>query len=166
MTVGKYDVVVEVGSSYATQRLETVKYMTELFKTMPQLAPQFLDILMKYMDFPGADEIYARLQQMQNQPPKEDPMDEFIKQQAMIDLEKAKLDVPKKQIENQLAMKELENSLFERIQEMQKVEANKLKHIQGMQDIALKADKLNMDNEAHILDITERMTDKTLKEKE
>ena len=59
---GKYDVVVETGPSYATQRQESVEAMLELLSTLPpDLVPSIVHLAVKNMGFPGSDEIAAIL---------------------------------------------------------------------------------------------------------
>lgn len=64
MTVGKYDVQVNVGPSYATKRQEAADMMTQLAQAYPQLMQIAGDILVKNMDWPGADDIAKRLKAM------------------------------------------------------------------------------------------------------
>jgi len=74
LTVGKYDLVVETGPSFSTQREEAATQMTELLRSFPQAAPIIGDLVAKNLDWPGADEIAKRLkillppqiQQMEN----------------------------------------------------------------------------------------------------
>lgn len=58
---GRYDVVVEVGPSYATKRQESVESMTAFAQAAPQLVPQYADLYVKAMDWPGAKEISERV---------------------------------------------------------------------------------------------------------
>lgn len=59
--VGKYDVVVEVGPNYATQRQEAASTTLELMRSLPNQASVFADVAVRNMDFPGADEVANRL---------------------------------------------------------------------------------------------------------
>lgn len=75
LTAGKYDLTVTTGPSYTTQREETAAQMTEFVRAFPQAAPVIGDILVKAMDWQGADEIADRLKKInpalqgQNIPP-------------------------------------------------------------------------------------------------
>lgn len=71
ITVGKYDVYVSVGPSYTTQRMEAAESMMMLIQAVPGLVSVIGDLLVKNMDWPGADEIAERLkpQQQPQQPP-------------------------------------------------------------------------------------------------
>jgi hypothetical protein len=64
LTVGKYDLTVESGPSFTTRREEAANQMIELIRAYPQAAPLIGDLLAKNLDWPGADEIAARLQSM------------------------------------------------------------------------------------------------------
>ena len=61
LAVGKYDVDVESGPSYATQREESREFLLEIMKSIPGAAPLIGDKVMELMDFQGADEIAKRL---------------------------------------------------------------------------------------------------------
>lgn len=60
-TIGKYGVRVTIGPSYATRRIEAARSMMEFVKIFPQAAARIGDLIAKYQDWPGADEITARL---------------------------------------------------------------------------------------------------------
>lgn len=64
LTVGNYDVDVVAGSSYASQREETREFMLQIMREIPGAAEFIGDIVMKYMDIEGADEIAQRLQML------------------------------------------------------------------------------------------------------
>lgn len=64
LKAGKYDVAVETGPSFTTQREEAANQMIELLRAFPQAAPVIGDLLAKNLDWPGADEIAKRLQAM------------------------------------------------------------------------------------------------------
>lgn len=63
-TIGKYDVVVKTGPSFATKREEAAAAMTELIRAYPPAAPIMGDKLMEMLDFPGSQEIAKRMQKM------------------------------------------------------------------------------------------------------
>ena len=58
---GRYDVAVEIGPSYSTQRQEAVASMMALTETYPPLMQIAGDLIVKNMDWPGAAEIAERL---------------------------------------------------------------------------------------------------------
>ena len=58
---GKYGVTVTIGPSYATKRIEASENMIAFAKAMPQTAGLIADLIAKNQDWPGAEEIAARL---------------------------------------------------------------------------------------------------------
>ena len=61
LTDGKYDVIVTTGPSFSTRRQEAVEAMLNLSQAMPQVGAIIADILIRHMDWPGADEIAKRI---------------------------------------------------------------------------------------------------------
>lgn len=61
LTIGKYDITVQSGPSYATKRMEAAETMMQFVQAQPQLAPLIGDLIAKNMDWPGADKIADRL---------------------------------------------------------------------------------------------------------
>lgn len=59
VTVGDYDVVVDIGPAYATRRQEALEGMAEILRGNPN-ATMFLDIIAKNSDWPGADQFAKR----------------------------------------------------------------------------------------------------------
>ena len=59
--VGKYDVCVTTGPSYMTKRQEALDAMAEILKGNPELWQIAGDLFVKHMDWPGAQEMAARL---------------------------------------------------------------------------------------------------------
>jgi hypothetical protein len=62
LTKGKYDLTVKAGPSFTSQREEAANQMIELIRAFPAAAPVIGDMLARNLDWPGADEISARLQ--------------------------------------------------------------------------------------------------------
>lgn len=63
LTIGDYDVTVNIGPSYATKRQEALEGMAEILRGNPN-ATMFLDIIAKNSDWPGADQFAERAQKM------------------------------------------------------------------------------------------------------
>ncbi len=61
ITVGEYDVVMEIGPGYNSKRAEAVDAMLPLFSSNPEFFQVAGDLLFRNMDFPGADQIADRL---------------------------------------------------------------------------------------------------------
>lgn len=64
LTAGKYDLTVTTGPSYTTQREETREQLTMLAQAYPPLMGAAGDLIVKSMDWQGADEIAKRLENM------------------------------------------------------------------------------------------------------
>lgn len=58
---GRYDVAVNVGPSYATKRQQSADSMLQFAQIAPQMVPMYADLLVKAMDWPGADAIADRI---------------------------------------------------------------------------------------------------------
>lgn len=66
LEAGKYDVVVDIGSSYATRRQETFDLLRELMVAVPQVAESAPDLLIKSFDVQYSDEIAKRVRAVMN----------------------------------------------------------------------------------------------------
>lgn len=62
--VGRYDVEADVGPGYATRRQEAWNAFVQIVSQNKELMPLIGDIMFQNADFPGADEISARLRRM------------------------------------------------------------------------------------------------------
>ena len=119
-SVGRYDVAIDTGPSYQTQRQESADALTSLAQNNPQIMQVAGDIVMRAYDFPMAEELSARL--AKTLPPglmdaKENKVPPEV-QQAM------------KQMGDQMDMltKELHESA-DKLQELQEGEEMKLKEL-------------------------------------
>jgi hypothetical protein len=85
-SIGRYDVVVSVGPSFTSKRQESFAAMSEMTAANPQLWQVIGDLMVKNMDWPGADEMAKRLKAVllpQVQAIDQDEQDpEAIKQKA------------------------------------------------------------------------------------
>jgi len=61
LTTGRYDLVVDVGPSYTTKRVEALNMMVEIAKMNPAIMQVAGDLIVKSMDWDGADAIAERL---------------------------------------------------------------------------------------------------------
>ena len=64
LSVGKYDLVVTQGASYATKRIEALNSMVEIARVNPAIMQIAGDLIIKAMDWDGADEIAERMKKM------------------------------------------------------------------------------------------------------
>ena len=61
--VGRYDLTVRAGPSFASRREEAASQMIELIRAYPPAAPLIGDLLARNLDWPGAEEVARRLAQ-------------------------------------------------------------------------------------------------------
>jgi hypothetical protein len=64
LSIGKYDVVIQTGPTYATRRQESVESMLTLGAGYPDAMPAIADLIVNEMDWPGAKLIADRLRAM------------------------------------------------------------------------------------------------------
>jgi hypothetical protein len=105
LSVGKYDLVVTQGASYATKRIEALNSMVEIARVNPAIMQIAGDLIVKAMDWDGASEIAERMKKML--PPQlQENEDENGEQkqlppevQAMIEQGKQQIDELTKQVQ-------------------------------------------------------------------
>jgi len=112
LTAGKYDVSIVAGPSFQSKRQENVAQLINLAKIAPAVAQNGLDILVRQMDFPAADELADRVTPPQFKKPEEGgtPIPPQVQQQMqqaqeMIQALTAKVH----ELTDQLETKQLEN---------------------------------------------------------
>ena len=84
LTSGRYDLTVSAGPSFASLRQEAASQMIELIRAYPQAAPVIGDLLVKNLDWPGADEIADRLRKAMGQAEGEAPDPQAGQAQAVV----------------------------------------------------------------------------------
>lgn len=134
ITVGKYDITLDTGPNFTTQRMEALDTMMTLLQTSPDLMAIAGDIAAKNMDWPGAHEFGERLKKWINmsspgllseeegggeaQPSPEQQQEMAMAQQ----MQQAQLAEAAAQLEHAAKMREAE--LLERQQAIAKAEAD------------------------------------------
>ncbi|MDE2144896.1 MAG: hypothetical protein KGJ01_02950 [Patescibacteria group bacterium] len=135
ITQGQYDVMVDTGPNYTTQRMEAVEGMLEFARILPDNAHLFADLIAKNMDWPGASEIFERLQillppQMRKQDEEKPPVPtlppppkvqiEMAKIQSKEKIELLKLELEKMIAQAKLGLdtKELELKIIDAMREL------------------------------------------------
>lgn len=89
--VGSYDVAIDTGPSYTTMRQEASESMERMVQANPQLMSVIGDLLVKSMDWPGAEQIADRLkltlapQVLEAEKAKKDMSPEMQQMQAQFD---------------------------------------------------------------------------------
>ena len=99
ITVGKYDVVVETGPSFATKRIEAANGMVEFIRAIPQAGLATADLVARAQDWPMAEEFAARLAPPQGPPPV-DPKDQADTAKSLADARKKSAEAEGQQLEN------------------------------------------------------------------
>lgn len=119
LNVGKYDVTVSTGPSYTAKRQEAAEQQIALLQGNPELMQSIGDLVMRNMDFPGADKIADRLKtllppQIQEMEESEDkqPVDPKIKA-MMQQMEQAGVALEERSEELVEAEKEVETQATE-----------------------------------------------------
>lgn len=64
LSAGRFDVKVSIGPSYSTKRMETANSMMDFIKAYPAAAEIGGDLIASALDFPGAEELAARMKKM------------------------------------------------------------------------------------------------------
>lgn len=122
--VGKYDVVVRVGPSYATKRLEAADSMVQMAGQVPMIGQVAPDLMVEAMDWPGAKEIAARIKRAlppgltdeePQAPPPPDPAEQLRLQNDQQTLQNKQLDAMLKQQKIAEGQSELERIVEERV---------------------------------------------------
>ena len=130
LAMGKYDVEVTTGASYATKRIETADSMLQFAQAVPQVAEVASDLIASNMDFNNSDAISERLK-------KTLPLNILSKEEQ----EEIKKDMPEQQpspqqIEAELQAKEAESQY--KLKEME------LKHKTEIANIQLETAQINL----------------------
>jgi len=156
LSVGSYDVVAEVGPSYATKREYAKDSMIEFMRTVPQLAPMMMDLVAKAQDWPNSEAIAKRARALippqvlaaeqadENQPapppPQEGPPPDPEKMaKAQREQQGAQIDAAKGQQELQLGAAKMDVEGQKAQLELQKMQidlAIKMAQLQKMQQPA------------------------------
>lgn len=98
---GNYDVVCEAGPGFTTRRQEAAAQMMQMVQALPQFGEVAGDLLAKNLDWPGAEEISARLRAMipphilnpGTAPPQPPPDPAMVKAQAAVQEAKARFEL-------------------------------------------------------------------------
>jgi hypothetical protein len=167
---GKYDVNVSTGPSFASKRQEAVESMLELSRGYPKMAEVTGDLIVKNMDFPGAQEVSERLKKtippeilanaedVQIPPQVKAQMDEMG---AMLDQVTGQLNQSQEQLVE--LNKELQSKRME-IESKERIEMAKIEKDLVIKDAELKANQSMIAGQndlstlaASILEVNERL---------
>lgn len=140
LTVGKYDVAVDVGPSFVTKRAETLEFLQGIMQAVPNISQFILDLVMKNLDFPDAPELEKRMRRFQlaqgfvepteeeraeieaNQPEQEGPTPEQMLFAGKLDEIELKNEKTKAETQKTLAeVKKTQSETAENIAQVQKI---------------------------------------------
>lgn len=187
---GTFDVITEAGPAFSNRQSQTVRALTELGTVDPSVIELGGDIIARNIPAPGMDAIAARkrrqlfqsgvllpnelteeeqaeLQQMQQQPPQEDPAmvlaraEEGKAQADIITAQtkqmEAQADIQNKQQENQIRAYEAETKRFEaEIDKVKAVAEIKAKGAQSAKYLA-EAEAIDIDNDSKVSGLSRAM---------
>lgn len=159
LNVGKYDVAVQIGPAFTTQRQEAAANMMDYAKLLPpQVATAVLPLVAKNQDWPGAGELAERIEKFlppgivdkkEDKPEQVDPAQQMqAQQQAMLMQQQQivfELELEKKKVELQQEQARLEGLVLDNkqksidmgkdIQEMTHKEARVMQPVSESQDV-------------------------------
>jgi hypothetical protein len=121
VTAGRYDITISIGPSYQSRRQEFVQSVLSLVQAAPQTFQFVMDLLVRNMDWPGAQDIADRLKKMlpPNLQDSGDQQNQIPPQaQAQIQAllaEKAQLLMALQKANNPLTLAQINNESKERI---------------------------------------------------
>lgn len=158
--VGKYDVVVDTGPSYATKRQEAADAMMNIAGQNGEFMSAFGDLIFKTMDWPGAEEIAERfkallppqVQEMERAKAEGQDQAAGMMQQAMMQMQQQMAPIVEELEQNLMAAGEDNAKLQQALQQAQMQLRDKQAEIQAkMQEAAMKYDadmaKVQVDRE-------------------
>lgn len=108
LSVGRYDIVVDAGPGYATKRQEAADGQVAILQAAPQFAPILIPEIVKNLDWPGAQDIAAKIEKALQPPPQQpDP-------KAAADTEKTQAETMNSRLEAAAKMLELQDRTTQR----------------------------------------------------
>jgi hypothetical protein len=124
LSKGKYDATVDVGPSYASKRQEAAASMMEVTKALPQIMQIAGDLMVKNMDWPGAQELAERLKKT-------------IPPELLDDPEKKQGQIPPQVQAQMQQMSQMVEQLTEKLKEAQSREETKLIELESKERIEM-----------------------------
>lgn len=152
LAMGKYDVTITTGASYATKRIETADSMLQFMQAVPQAAQVASDLVAENMDFNNSDAIAMRLKKQlppqllsaeeqeelaKNAPePQPDPNAELLAKQQELEQQEQALKTQQEQFKTQQAQLKVAQDEIKLAQEQIKldtleIEANEADILKG-----------------------------------
>ena len=147
MSAGTYDVTVSVGPSYASRRQEAVATMTQFVTAFPPSFPMVGDILVRHMDWPGAQEISKRMAKLlppelkdqevgpDGQPAQAPPPPELMQKLQEMEAMGQQMQQELADAKQQLAAKQIETASNEKIAVMEAQSRERIAQMQRETDL-------------------------------
>ena len=123
--VGKYDVSVATGPSFESKRQEAASSMLEMSKANPQVMGVAGDLIVKSMDWPGAQEISDRLKKTLPPGLADDPKKQPLPPEAQAQMAQMNQIIEQLTAKHNEAMDKLENKTIE-LESRERIEMQKL----------------------------------------
>lgn len=160
---GKYDLIVETGPSYATKRQEAAAAMIDMSKAYPKVAEVAGDLIVKNMDWPGAQEISDRLKKtlapglVEDKDKPQIPQEiqaQMSQMQQVLQQQGAALDEAQKALENKtLELESKERIEFAKLEQNTVVELAKINH--KATETLFSAELAKINNRLQLLDVNQ-----------
>lgn len=122
--VGKYDVAIESGPAFTTQRQEANEFFVNMIQAVPQYADIIAPFALKTFDAPGVTDLVkemearmAQMQEQQGQPQQPTPEDQIKMQEAQTKAQQAQVDAAIKQEEVRIKAFEAETDRIRAMKE-------------------------------------------------
>tara|TARA_R110000868_G_C10972546_1_gene770349 strand:- start:10716 stop:12824 length:2109 start_codon:yes stop_codon:yes gene_type:complete len=137
LTVGKYDVTIETGPSYSTQRQESAQQLIDLANGNPVFGQVAIDLISKNLNILEGDELTKRVRRMMikdgivdptddeveelglNQPQQPDPAAQALTDNVNLQTEKLISDIQIQEVEQQRKNEETQAKIMEGMAKMQ-----------------------------------------------
>lgn len=161
VTVGRYDVMVEAGPSYATKRAEAADWLTQMAQAWPDLMAVAGDVVFATQDAPGADLVSKRLKKrippelLDEQPGNPEQMVQQLQgQMQQMGQQLQALNAYAQECEQQLQ------------QAMQELEALKEQTASKQAELTLKQQEIQLDHQAKMAEVELKRQELLLKRDE
>jgi hypothetical protein len=152
LDAGRYDVSVDVGPSYATQRKEANEAMLEILKAFPAAAQVLGDLVAKNFDFQGADELAKRLKLLlppeiladenpqfkQAMQQKDQQIQQLTQQMQVLMTEAQRMSIELQNKQAEVATKQ-QAEQTKQADLMRKIKKDLMDHVEGMTSLELEA---------------------------
>lgn len=141
LSIGKYDVVVDTGPGFLTQRQEASEDMTRFMTAAPMAAPVLLPRIATMLDWEDGDEIADELKEVFGQgddPAQQQAMQQqqkMMQQQQEMVMQKFMTDQAKAQVDIQKGQQELQKGQIDMAKTAADVEGQRLENVQTQLEI-------------------------------